>query len=165
MAHTSRKKSRSRSGHSVSPDSLPTNSKPSASASQAMGNTSQLSFPAVSSGNNAASASSENGVSNALGNSFPLKARSISASGRCGVPLQHAVSHTPSFPSMRTIASASKGRMPPSARTKKATVPEGACRTGKTAWRSPGMRIRLYTSVPCSIPCCYLLDAAASFPP
>ena len=27
------------------------------------------------------------------------------------------------------------------------------------------MRIRLYTSVPCSIPCCYLLDAAASFPP
>ena len=27
------------------------------------------------------------------------------------------------------------------------------------------MRIRLYTSVPCSIPCCCLLDAAASFPP
>jgi hypothetical protein len=38
--------------------------------------------------------------------------------------------------------------------------------THSSQWQSnQKMRIRLYTSVPCSIPCCYLLDAAVSFPP
>lgn len=73
-----------------------------------------------------------NGVSNVLGNSFPLTARSINASGR-SAPAQHAVLAR-LFPSMRTIA-AHPGRMPPSARTKRQQF-EGVCRTGKTAWRS-----------------------------